>query len=690
VGASLHAVGLRDRGGFAEEAIGFKQAFVLRGWGNNAPTANPHFFNYPSLSIYLHWAVQWLAGIVGIITGRYGRLSDAGVEYALDPGYLVGAARLATFACLAATAWLAYGWWRSRSRAIGAVVACLLCVSPPLIRSAGQLTPEGFMGPGILLAMLLLRRATPADRTSYLLCGLVAGMVCGIKYSALPLAAMCVVVGAGIEKSRGPVPARIALGMSCVASGFLISTPFAALAWPEFRRDVLFEAAHLAGGHMGGTRAHTLAAHLGQLWAALSVPFLCSLVGVMLLPKHLNRWGALALLAGATFVLPAMGATSGGPERYLVPCIPLMWLFISESAHALLIDGRWAPRAIGGLCVVGSLLLLVVHASSTMTGAGSSPVAEASDWVRVHVTSADVIVAEYGALAVFSKDDQAALLASNCLANASAAWQARAKAAPARAIVTIPFVASGTVGAVVEGADGAERYVSVFDPGWRIVPQLAAVLSDVPVQYVVTNANLDARLESSLSNRLRGGLVVPHGELVFAGARSPGAAGGTSGISVYRGPSRAPDAPSLPAGWWARDAREPDASASLAQPARAERLAREQVFRERVRPYLLSLALATLARRDDVAASSAARLMVISDSTDVVAIRVALLAIDDGGQATARSRDGVTPLGRERAETRESWLCRILVAWGVEPARAASEVDRFVRWRGSAKPASPA
>src|SRR5439155_19348992 len=69
IALALH--GQRDRGGFAEEAIPFRQALTLWGWGSSGPTANPHFFEYPSLSIYFHWIIQACAVALGRLRGRF-------------------------------------------------------------------------------------------------------------------------------------------------------------------------------------------------------------------------------------------------------------------------------------------------------------------------------------------------------------------------------------------------------------------------------------------------------------------------------------------------------------------------------------------------------------------------------------------------------------------------------------------
>ena len=57
---------------FFEEAFPFRRAFEMAGWESGRADANPHAFHYPSLSFYLHMAVQqalYLAGHVLAING---------------------------------------------------------------------------------------------------------------------------------------------------------------------------------------------------------------------------------------------------------------------------------------------------------------------------------------------------------------------------------------------------------------------------------------------------------------------------------------------------------------------------------------------------------------------------------------------------------------------------------------------
>ena len=106
------------------------------------------------------------------------------------------------------------------------------------------------------------------------------------------------------------------------------------------------------------------------------------------------------------------------------------------------------------------------------------------------------------------------------------------------------------------------------------------------------------------------------------------------------------------------------------------------MYRERVRPYLAALAEAALSRHDLLAVGRAARLMVVADPTDLVAARMALIAIGSGAGGMVFGRDGARVFARGPAEKDEDWLGRVLVGWGMPQSAAGAEVERYLRWRG--------
>src|SRR5262249_54864596 len=76
------ATGLPD---FLEEAIPFRLALGMRDAASGRIDWNPHYFNYPSLSIYLHFVVQQAAYAIGRLWGHYKSYADYLLTFTIDP-----------------------------------------------------------------------------------------------------------------------------------------------------------------------------------------------------------------------------------------------------------------------------------------------------------------------------------------------------------------------------------------------------------------------------------------------------------------------------------------------------------------------------------------------------------------------------------------------------------------------------
>ena len=684
-GAILLLFGARDRAGFAEEAVPFRQALTLWGWGDSPPTANPHFFSYPSLSIYWHWLVQFTAALMGAATGRYGTLADAGVEFALAPHYLVFAGRASMTACLVLAGWIAYRWSSSASRAIGALAGISVCLAPALIRSVIQMPPEALMTCLSLLAIIMLRRAREGGAGATVAVGLIAGALCGTKYSALPFLAFCVLALVVGGPRQGSTPGRILLSLLAAGAAFIVTTPYSVLAPIEFARDVGFELDHLARGHLGGSPTSSALAHAWQLWRALGPAFAIALVGYLLLRPLRARGASLLLVGACAYVVPACLSSSGGPERYIVPAIPMFVLFTWEVTRAALHEPHMRLRAFGfGLAALGIAQLAMnipVFARST----GSSPVASASQWLRTNARPEDIVVQDHGSTAVFGVDDRDALLRSSCLREASEGWRARATTAVPRTVIAVPFVAAGRLYADVEAQGSQRTRVVLFDPAWNLVPAMYSVLEEVDGQYVVRNSSIEDRLTRALAPTTGGSARLPTSGRLLATCRGPsGGLFDDAEVTIHASGGARPKGRALDERWWLRDAVPTAAMRSPADSAAYE-LAVAQVYGERVRPFLVSLAQGALRRGDGDALARAARLLLISNSDDALAVRFALLGLDAGRADSVWNAGGRTLVRRGGGEADAAWRERALRAWGVDDTVAKAESERFSEWMKAAK-----
>src|SRR5262245_43528718 len=116
---------------FLDEAIPFKTA--LKMWGPRTDW-NPHFFNYPSLTIYLSLLLQKTCFAFGHLFGR--SAADFWLDYEIDPSGVVLPARILgvafdalTLACVALIGERLRPW-------TGVIAAALVAIAPTMIVTA--------------------------------------------------------------------------------------------------------------------------------------------------------------------------------------------------------------------------------------------------------------------------------------------------------------------------------------------------------------------------------------------------------------------------------------------------------------------------------------------------------------------------------------------------------------------------
>lgn len=677
-----------DRGGFVEEAVPFRQALTLWGWGDRPATANPHFFSYPSLSIYAQWFAQSVAVVIGLFSGRYATAADAGVEFVLDPSYMVGFARAMSGSMVFACALLAYVWWRSRSRPIGWFVASVLCLSPLFVRSVVRMPPEVLMAP---LAVLLVAVATShkGRRFRLVATGILAGLLVGTKLSAVPCAAVCLWFVSRANRPEASAVRSMVTGCAISLLTFLATTPYAILDYAAFRNDTHFEWEHLRSGHMLGSVAASANAHLIQLLAAVGYALPLALLALPFVSQRIPTRAWLALTASATFVVPAVLASSGGPERYVLPIVPLLWLLVAEVFHACASGRTWPGRAAAALILVTGLMHLGMMATRSLAGPVVVPTAAASEWLTRHAGPHDIIVQERGSLALLTKSNVRELEASRCYQGASERWRDSARSARWFSVVALPFVASGEISTQVRGPDGSEVTVRAFYPGWKVLPSVYEVLDEIDVQYIARNQSISARLTrvfpelewEQLHERPDSGWITFEG--------SKGRAREDADVAIQSVRHAAGGVSHLAPDWWESGADFriiAEQSLPTARPVDHEVLAiaRRQVFAEWIEPFLGELAELSVARGEMRSAARAARLILTNDPENLLALRIAILALADVNEGVS-GKSTSTELHQAPIESERDWIVRVLTDWGLDQQLVDAETARYLTWRHGAR-----
>ncbi len=196
---------------------------------------NPHNFLYPTLYFYVLFVWETLFFLLGRMAGLFGSLNDFQREFFTNPSrlFLAGRALTATFgiATVAATYW--YGR-RLYGRTAGLSAAAFLAVAPIAVRDAHYVKLDVPVALFVVLAHAVLARivtapAAAANRRTWLLAGLFAGLAVSTHYYAafvvVPLAAAAAVSASRTGDWRNPMRLLAWAGVAAIA-GFIIGTPF--------------------------------------------------------------------------------------------------------------------------------------------------------------------------------------------------------------------------------------------------------------------------------------------------------------------------------------------------------------------------------------------------------------------------------------------------------------------------------
>jgi 4-amino-4-deoxy-L-arabinose transferase-like glycosyltransferase len=190
---------------------------------------NPHFFDYPSLYLYVEAVASTLRFLYGAMHGRWSALAQAPTE----EFYLWG--RAVTAMLGTATVWLLYRAGQYWDRRTALLAAVMLAVMPLHVRESHYTltdVPSTFF---VTLTLLLsLRAHERATVWSFALAGAAAGLAGATKYNAGLACVMPILACAltpGTRPSRGRAMVWVVLG---TLIAFLVAAPYTLLDLPHF------------------------------------------------------------------------------------------------------------------------------------------------------------------------------------------------------------------------------------------------------------------------------------------------------------------------------------------------------------------------------------------------------------------------------------------------------------------------
>ncbi|MGH3909025.1 MAG: ArnT family glycosyltransferase [Pseudonocardiaceae bacterium] len=366
---------------------------------------NPHFFNYPSLLLYLHAALHLDGPLLGWIPG-IGELPPItqvmGVSYAPTTGsVLLHRGLTVGFGVLM----VLVGWLTTRRLTTGllpaAVTATLLALSPTLIHHSRLITPDVLAG--LLVALTLLasvRLLRSGSWTAYAVAGVAVGLAASAKYNAVAVAVPVVLAAllAGQPRTAVTKVTKLPLAGACAIGAFLLTTPYALLDRNAFLAGLRFEQAHYATGH-DGAEGHSLAFYAAELATRETVLTALALAGLIAVARHRrHQWRAVAVVASFPLVYgTAVSMQAVRNDRTMLLVLPALAVLAALAVEPIT---RWARDRHTGtrtaLATVGAAaaVLIVVQAVSTLPKPGPSTWTAATRWVDAHAAPGSELLIE--------------------------------------------------------------------------------------------------------------------------------------------------------------------------------------------------------------------------------------------------------------------------------------------------------
>ncbi|MEO8481186.1 MAG: phospholipid carrier-dependent glycosyltransferase [Acidobacteriota bacterium] len=359
---------------------------------------NPHFFDWPSLTIYLQFVVACLSFMWGAMHGTWNNLDQVSAANF----YVTG--RALTAAMGSGTVLLTFCAARRWGTVTGLLAAALMALMPYHVRESHYVladVPTAFF---TTLAWLLSMRALERPTFSaFAWAGVSAGLAASCKYNgsiALLMPLLAAIITGG---TPGRIVQRLVTIVAAAGAAFLVGTPYALLDLPSFLNDYARLAAIFARSRGGEPGWSIYLKHLrgsmgtpGLVLAALGIVIAATRVA---LGPARARWAVLLVFPLVYFDVMATSFQIYG--RYTLPLLPFTCAF-AAIAIVTLATALWAmpiPRAVA-LATAAALIL-----GTAMTPAATSisfdrnlgritTVDQAYRWIRGNVDRGTRVVIE--------------------------------------------------------------------------------------------------------------------------------------------------------------------------------------------------------------------------------------------------------------------------------------------------------
>jgi len=406
-----------------EEATPLRHAWDMWGWGPAAAfDPNPHFFNYPSLTIYLQFLAQLVTYLGLGVTGRIHGALDFRALYLLDPTVFFVVGRGITAAFGVGTVLVVFHLARRVAGLAAAVIAAALVAVTPFHIVKSQVVEVDvpltfFCALFLLLGLRAMERPT---LRSFAWTGAALGLAVSTKYTAgllvIPLIPVWWYARRRVSPARtpagktsrrkkaaappGPNPwawAGAALGAAAVV--FALTSPFVLLDWGSAKLALAMEREHMRAGHFGVSDSRSWGYYLLALghdvigWPGLAV----GAAGIAWFAIRGRKPWAVVF---AVFVVSwwfAVGSWSMKASRYALPLLPPLAVLAGAALEELRTLRRVPARVVLAVGAAALLLPAMVRLPAEWRQTRPDTRTLARRWIDANVPRGAMVVTEaYG------------------------------------------------------------------------------------------------------------------------------------------------------------------------------------------------------------------------------------------------------------------------------------------------------
>ena len=475
-----------------EEAFPFRRALAMWGTGSSPPDLDPHWFLYPSLTLYLQLGIQWVC----FHASSARTVPDLLLSLAVDPSMAIVPGRLVSVAADAASVILAGRITRRYGELPATLSMLLVAFAPAMIATSRLIYADSVLCALSLAAILaLLGYARLGGLRRLLVAAALVGIAAGAKYPGC-LLLVPLLFAIAVREPRPRNATRALAAIAVAAFVFLATTPYLIASWSEVAGDLGHIRDTISRGNLGATGGVALPAYTLEFardlgWAGTILVLASGLAAWRGRCRHSTR--LLWLTGSVSFVPVALVPVLA--ERYLVPSIAigacLAAAGLADATRRLRLPSRrWSVAA----------LVIVVLAQPAWEGFAAARLGrsttqlEVSRWCRAHVGDRELILSEAYGPALMDRRQKTEMMSSALFLEASPETRARYASLPAYHLVWMPLLIGGyaSVRLPVPGSPEVEVYPHAVD--WNAAAYDLRLLRGV--DYVITTGAVRGRFEA--------------------------------------------------------------------------------------------------------------------------------------------------------------------------------------------------